>query len=344
MADPRHGPPPGVIVRSNGTFAFTPERPRSRDLDRLPLPAFDAFPVEAYDGMYRIRRNPALLLSSARGCPYQCIFCQNPGGTQYRYRSIDAVMDEIEHDLQRYPIRQIVFTDETFTINRKRTTALCEAMLSRGVPRRLRWVCETRVDAVTRDLLALLKEAGCEAISFGVEAGNQAVLDAIRKKSRKEEAVQAIRWCRELGIFTQSNFIIGHPDETRETISDTIRFALELGADSAGFSILVPFPGTEVMRMAERGEGGLRLLTRDWTKFGKQAGASLELEHLPRSVLERILLGAYLRFYLRPTRWLNAMRVAHLTAVPLFVGHILATHIRKLVGNGRTPDAIVSAG
>lgn len=333
----------GLAFRSGSEIRVGPERPLDRGLDSLPFPAFDLMPLPLYDGMYRIRRNPALSISTARGCPYRCIFCQNPGGTQYRYRSMESVMEEIDYDLRTYSIRQLVLTDETFTLNRKRTTRFCETMMERGFHRQVRWVCETRVDAVTRDLLQLLKDSGCEAISFGVEAGNQDVLDGIKKKTVKEEAIQAVRWCREVGIFTQTNFIIGHPYETQDTIKDTIQLALDLQGDSAGFSILVPFPGTEVARMAERGEGGLRLLTRDWAQFGKQIGAALELENVRRPALERLRLAAYLRFYLRPRQFPNAFRVAHMGAVPFFLSNVLVSQVKGLFNGGSSRPAVQTA-
>jgi anaerobic magnesium-protoporphyrin IX monomethyl ester cyclase len=215
-------------------------------------------------------------------------------------------------------------TDETFTLDRRRAVEFCEALLRRGLQRRMRWFCETRVDAVDQELLSLLRRAGCYSLFYGVESGNQETLDRSLKRVDKEEALTAVRWAREAGIFTHTNFIFGNPFETRETIHETIRFALEVDSDAAGFSIMVPYPGTEIRRMAREGYGGLRLLSDDFTRYGKVVGGALELADIPRKELERLQLFAYARFYLRPRKIGNLPRVGHLSAIPVVLAHAAA--------------------
>jgi anaerobic magnesium-protoporphyrin IX monomethyl ester cyclase len=308
---------PGVCARRGDEVVAGPPRPGLVDLDSLPLPAYDLFPVERYYGAYTFFRHRSLNLSTARGCPYRCIFCQNPGGIKYRKRSMEAVMEEIAYNFSHYGTPLLYVTDETFTLDRNRAVEFCEGMLKRGLERRVRWFCETRVDAVDQELIGLIKRAGCVAMFYGVESGNQETLDRSKKRITKEESIAAIRWAREAGIFTHTNYIFGNPFETRETIHESIRFALEVDSDAAGFSIMVPYPGTEILRMAREGYGGLRLLSEDWRDHTKVVGGALELENIPLHELEGLQLYAYARFYLRPRKIANLQRVAHRSAIPI---------------------------
>jgi len=318
-------------LRQGEEVVVGPPRPAALDLDALPLPAYDLFPLERYYGAYTRFRRRSLSLGTARGCPYRCIFCQNPGGTRYRKRALDAVMEEIEIDVSRHGAKLIYVTDETFTLDPGRTVAFCEGMLKRGFERRVSWFAETRVDAVTPELIRLLKRAGCCALFYGVESGNQETLDLSKKRIAKEEAIAAVRWAREAGIFTHTNYIFGNPFETEETILKTVRFAFEVDSDAAGFSIMVPYPGTEILRMARAGYGGLRLLSEDFRSYGKVVGGALELEGLPRHKMEALQLHAYARFYLRPRKLANLPRVGHLSAIPIVLAYSALGRIRRFV-------------
>jgi radical SAM superfamily enzyme YgiQ (UPF0313 family) len=249
---------------------------------------------------------------------------------KYRKRSIESVMEEVEIDVERFGAELLFITDETFTLDRKRVVAFCEALLQRGFERKVRWFCETRVDAVDRELLQLLRKAGCYSLFYGVESGNQETLDRSNKRIDKAEAIAAVRWAREAGIFTHTNYIFGNPFETRDTIQETIQFAVDVDSDAAGFSIMVPYPGTEILRMAREGHGGLKLLSSDWADYGKVVGAALELESLPRRALERLQLEAYARFYLRPHKIVNLPRVGHLSAIPLVLANATYKQLSSL--------------
>jgi anaerobic magnesium-protoporphyrin IX monomethyl ester cyclase len=327
---------PGVCVRQGDEVVAGPPRPATLDLDALPMPAYDLFPLDRYYGPYTLRRHRSLNLTTARGCPYRCIFCQNPGGIRYRKRSLDSVMEEIELYVSRYGTELLFITDETFTLDRSRVVAFCEGLLRRGLERRVQWSCETRVDAVDRELIMLLKRAGCFSLFYGIESGNQETLDLSKKRIATDEAIAAVRWAREAKIFTHTNYIFGNPFETRETILKTIRFAIEVDSDAAGFSIMVPYPGTEILRMAREGYGGLRLLSEDLSLYGKVLGGALELDGVPRHELERLQFYAYARFYLRPRKVGNLPRVGHLSAIPFGLAHTLLRQVRRLSG-GSTP-------
>lgn len=316
----------GLVFRDGEEIKKNPPRANLPDLELLDFPAYELFPIETgrylayYTKDRRIRELPIFL---SRGCPYDCAFCFRSMGRQYRIRSPESLVEEVERNLRLFNCQQLLFTDETFTINKKAVEAFCLAFRASGLHRRVRWICETRVDCVTRELLQLMKEANCCYISYGIESGNQKILDDQKKGLNLEQVREVVAETKKLGIGVQTNFILGHPGETWETAQDTISFAASLPSDSATFGIMVPFPGTEIWEMANRGEAGLRILTFDWRKYGTQIGAALELDTLPRPMLERLQTTAYVRYMLSRKQLKSAHSMANLKAlIPYFYNQL----------------------
>lgn len=321
----------GTAARINGGVRLNPPAPRPEDLDALPLPAFDLMPLHRYRGFYSLwsRRDRPLTFCSARGCPFHCIFCFKSTGDRIRMQSVDSMMNEMKRDVEQLGATQIVFTDEIFTYNKPRIKEFCERMQQTGYNKRVWWVCQDRVDLADAETLRLMKLAGCTTVSYGIESGSTEILKSIKKNVNLEQAIAAIRTTREAGIWADTNFIIGHPGETDATVRETINFALSLNPDSTSFAILCPFPGTKVADMAKAGQGGLRLLSEDWSTYGKQVGEALELENMPRARLEHYHRMAYRKFYLRRTKWLSLFRVVNMRAVPMYLWHSLVVRFKR---------------
>ncbi|MEW6200459.1 MAG: radical SAM protein [bacterium] len=317
----------GICYRRNDEIKLNPPRELIRNLDTLSFPAYHLMPMEKYRGYYTVFlfRNRGAMLATARGCPYQCVFCFKLSGSHYRPRSIDAVVEEIKRDINDFNINQFLITDEAFTLKRDRVRLFCEKLLQEGISKKIKWICESRVDHVDLEILKLMKKAGCQIIGFGIESGNQEILDKIKKNFKLETAVQAIRLTKQAAILTETNFILGHPFETRQTIKDTINFAVKLNAHLALFGILSPFPGTAVYEMAKKGTGGLKLLTDDYTKYGKHIGSSLELDNLSRKELEKYHRLAYMRFFLRPSKFLWLFLVIDIRMIFLMARNALVS-------------------
>ncbi len=321
----------GLAYRTgDGVTAHKPTV-RIQDLDGLPFPAFQYCPLEKYRGFYRAlgRRVRPLTICTTRGCPHRCNFCFKSVGSVFRKRSAGNVLEEIARDIHRFRATQLVFTDENFLLDRTHAMEVCEGILREGFHKKMEWICEARVDCVDPELLRKMAEAHCVVLSYGIEAGNQEILDKVSKAFTLQQARDAIRWTRQAGIYADTSFIIGHTYETRETIRDTIRFSIDLDPDSASFAILSPFPGTRVAEMARKGEGGLRLLTEDWTQYGKQIGAALELEDIPRADLEKYQRWAYIRFFMRPSKIRNFFKVVNLRSLPVYLLHTVRLALRS---------------
>ena len=323
----------GICYRENGVIREMPPMPYIEDIDSLAFPAFHLMPVHKYNGVFTFMmlKRRTLTLSTGRGCIYNCVFCNKTIGGKYRYRSTASVIEEAQRDIRDFLTQEFYITDESFLSNREHAWGFCEEYMRKGLHRRAKWVCFSRVDETDPDMLKLMKRAGCRLISYGIESGNEEVLEIIKKEISLEQAINTVRWTKEAGIIASTNFIIGLPGDTCETIRDTINFAFKADAQMASFQIMVPFPGTEAMSMARKSEGGLRLLTEDYTKYCKQVGGAHELETVSRSELERLQRNAWVRFYLRPSKFYYLLMYVDMKMLVLFGWHTVITKLKNLI-------------
>lgn len=252
---------PGLAYRLDGGVHQTPWRKPLQDLDALPDPARHHLPL----GRYRTLGMPVSLTTS-RGCPYACIFCvgRRMVGARVRYRHPERVVDEMEQ-LADLGFPQINLADDLFTANPRHCLAICDAILRRGLA--LRWSAFARVDTVSTRLLTRMREAGCHAVSFGMESGNAGILKRVRKNITLAQSEAAVAMCRQTGMEAHASFILGLPGETPETLAETLTFARRLRDQglSYGFHLLAPFPGTAVGDDPEA--FGLRILSRHWPAY-----------------------------------------------------------------------------
>jgi len=154
------------------------------------------------------------------------------------------------------------FEDDLLTLNHKHVSAICNEIIARGL--KFNWSAFSRVDTVNPEILRKMRGAGCTWVLYGVESGNQEILDTIKKKITLEKVRESVRMAYDAGISVQASFIVGLPGETKETLQQSLQFARGLGA-SYGFHVLSPFPGTEVRERAR--EYGIEILTNDWSKY-----------------------------------------------------------------------------
>ncbi|MBW2028226.1 MAG: cobalamin-dependent protein [Deltaproteobacteria bacterium] len=250
----------GLCWKNKAEIVVNEGQPFIQDLNQLPYPARDLIDLSVYSW-------PGAILAS-RGCPFKCVFCSAGAlsGGQYRYRSAENVFAEIEHMVRDLGVRDFLFVDDTFTANRKRATKICEMIIDS--PLDITFSCESRVNVVDPDFLALLKEAGCRLIQYGIESGSDEILKRIRKGITIRQVTDAVKWTHEQGIHIKGSFIIGHLWDTKETISRTFDFMRELQEEygvEAYPALNIPFPGTE--QYEKREELGLKILTDNWDEY-----------------------------------------------------------------------------
>lgn len=284
----------GIAYRKDGTVIVNPGREFATDLDAIPFPAWDLFSFP---------EGSAYPIYATRGCPFKCKFCQRVLGDRVRKRSVENVVKEIEWVLGTFGARGFYFADETFGADRAWTRELLHRMIERGIPSTTTWYAQTRADIIEEELLTLMKRAGCDGIAFGVESGSQEILRKTGKRLNLGDVRRAVALAKKLDIRTRSFFILGHPYETLQTIDETIRFAAELNTDFVSFAVMVPYPGTEIWRLARNGEAGYNYVSANWDDYRKHLATPLGFESIPPEKLKNLDKKAYLTFYIHNHRW-----------------------------------------
>jgi radical SAM superfamily enzyme YgiQ (UPF0313 family) len=223
-----------------------------KDPDKLPFPSYTPEELRAYKTIYPVQLSKRVVwghLIATRGCPHGCMFCSEVMrvsiGKKVRSRSAANVADEMAH-LTRQGVNVVSFNDDTFSANRHFVQSFCEELISRNS--QLAWIARVRVDELDYDMLVRMKRAGCIMLGIGVESGCQHIVEAMHKQRRPrawlDQCRQVFRWTRRLGIGTNAYYVIGNPNETREEIKQTIKFARELNSDSIQVHFYTPYPGS----------------------------------------------------------------------------------------------------
>lgn len=270
-----------------------PGHPVVEDLDSLPLPSRALLRNEIYTSPESGK--PLTVIHGNRGCPAHCIFCPAGvmSGFRVRYRSPESVIREIKSCVEDFGIREFLFHGDTFTMNKKWLIELCEGIVAEGLD--VHWGCNSRVDTMDDDRARAMKAAGCWVVAFGLETGNQEILDKLKKGATLAEAEEAIAVCKRNGLRTQGFYVIGLPWETEETLEETFQFARKLDTDFFDFNIAYPLPGTEFYELAV----AENLFERPVEETG-YANSAVRTYTLSSDRLSEWRRKALLRMFLRP--------------------------------------------
>jgi radical SAM superfamily enzyme YgiQ (UPF0313 family) len=285
-----------LSFKENGNIIHNSQGPVLDNLDSLPLPAYDLLPMSKYKpslGSYKLL--PAIGMVTSRGCPGKCTFCYGQYfGKKIRYHSAERIYAEIMHLKDIYGIREISFYDDTFTAVKPNLVKFCNMLINRDA--KLSWSCFSRTDLVNKDLLKLMKTAGCHQICYGVESGDENILKNIQKDVSLETAKEAIKLTKAAGIEARATFMIGNPEETVQTLEKTFKFAVEIDPDIALFNITTPFPGTEMFKWASN-NGYIK--TYNWADYDLSKPV-MEVPGIGAEEIARYYKLFNRRFYLRP--------------------------------------------
>jgi anaerobic magnesium-protoporphyrin IX monomethyl ester cyclase len=289
----------GLVWRNNlGEIVCNEPRPLIEDLDSLPLPAWDLLPgfPEAYPhSALETKRLPAASLITSRGCPYQCTFCDTAiFGCRLRQHSAQYTLNMIRHLKSAYGIRDVMFLDDNFILDRKKLFTVCDTIVAEQMD--LSWYCMGHPRTLTEDRLTKIREAGCWFIELGIESGCDRILQLIKKNATKAQIAEGVRKARDAGLKVKGNFIFGFPTETLETLRETTEFAIRIGLSYFQQNFLTIWPGCELAEDAEK-YGNVE---RDWQKLAHQR-VTFTPNGLTRTDLVEASKRAFRRFYLRPT-------------------------------------------
>ncbi|MBP7836005.1 MAG: radical SAM protein [Candidatus Omnitrophica bacterium] len=282
----------GLVYRQAQEVKMNPCGPLV-DLDSLPWPLREQLPMEKYCDTPGAIPLPSAQMTASRGCPFGCSFCLWPQvmyhGNQYRTRKLGDVVDEMEYLVKEMGFKSVYFDDDTFNIGKERMLEFCRLLIDRGL-NRIPWAIMARPDLMDEEMLTRMKEAGLAAIKYGVESSSQELLDKCGKNMDLQKAEKMILLTNDLGIKTHLTFTFGLPGETKQSIDQTIKFALKLKPYSVQFSITTPFPGTRYFN--ELDSQGL-IVNKNWNEYDGNFKSVIRLEHLSQETLEFSRSRAY---------------------------------------------------
>lgn len=324
---------PSIVYMNGSEVCTNASLPINKDLNHLPMPAWDLLPnfPEAYPAaVYDFPRLPVATIAASRGCPFHCKFCDTSTfGARVRAYSPERVFELIQHLQKNYGVRHILFVDDLFLASKPRTQRLCELIIESGT--KITWSCTARVDTVKPEILALMQKAGCWEISFGLESGSNEILKSMDKAADIARSEQAVKWTAEAGIRTKGLFILGYPGETEQTIQTTMDFIRRLPINIMNLTKFTPYPGSPIYRDLY----GTNIRDDHWQKMNGM-NFLWAPEGMTVDDLDRHYQDVLLSFYRRPKMmWyytkLTLRYPAHLARLTKFVGKYAIAKTRSFL-------------
>lgn len=293
----------GLIYRKDDEVVVNKPPEPIQNLDELPFPNLGLLDVKKYDSYYA-KSLPLTSLIASRGCPFNCTFCDAYAthGKIMRFRTPKSIVDEMEHNYNKYNIGQFMIKDSTFTVNKKWVREICSEIESRNL--KINWTCNTRVDMVEENLLRTMKKSGCHMVMFGIESGSQKVLDMMHKGITLEQIRNGVSLCKKVGLETAGYFMVGNVGETEEDAQKTVELSKELDLDMATFGVATAYPGTELWEWASENKAIDRLWYMGDVKVStsiREADGNLNLKDFCPESQARIVKKANKEFYFRPS-------------------------------------------
>ena len=272
----------GLWYRDNGTVVNNPKAPLIKDLDEgLPIAAWDLLPMEKYrahnwhcfDDIEN--RTPYAAIYTSLGCPYSCVFCciNAPFGKPgIRYRSPEIVVKEIGLLVKKYGVKNIKIIDELFVLNEKHYMTIVDLIIKKGYD--LNMWAYARVDSIKFVNLQKMKKAGISWLGLGIESASEVVRDGANKMMGRKNIREVVRRIQDAGIRVGANYIFGLPDDTLDTMQETLDFALELNSELANFYCAMAYPGSKLYEIAVNQDWQL---PKEWHGYSQHSYETLPL-------------------------------------------------------------------
>ena len=300
---------PGLMYRENGTVKKVKRAHATKNLDEYPMAAYHLLKMGDYKIGTLNGRLPFTSIMTFRGCPWKCIFCASDAldTTRILKRSIKSVVDEMQHIVEKYNVRHFMVLDDVLTLVRKRTVEFCNEIINRKL--NITFEGSTRANLLDEELVALMKKAGLSRLSFGLETVDEDMRKTMNKKVPLEAYTQSNALLNKYNVEALNSVMIGLPGETEENVWKTLNFlSKSKEVKQANFAIATPYPGTKFHEMAEKGEGGMKLLSNNFTEYKRYGQAVTKVNNLGPDDLVRLQNEGFVSIYSKYWRWLPVLK------------------------------------
>ena len=295
---------PGLIYRENGEIKKNKRSHTAKDLDVYPMAAYHLLKMGDYKIGTLNGRLPFTSIMTFRGCPWKCIFCASDQleTTRILKRSIKSIVDEIQHIVETYNIKHFMVLDDVLTLVRKRTVEFCDEILNRKL--NITFEGSTRANLLDEELVALMKKAGLIRLSFGLETVDEDMRKTMNKKVPLEAYTKSNALLNKYNIEALNSVMIGLPGETEKNVWKTLNYLSKAKeVKQANFAIATPYPGTKFHDMAVNGEGGMQLLSDNFTEYRRYGKAVTKVNNLGPDDLIRLQNEGFVSIYSKYWRW-----------------------------------------
>ncbi|MFC1828899.1 B12-binding domain-containing radical SAM protein [Thermodesulfobacteriota bacterium] len=320
----------GLWYKKGGQAISNPRPTVMKDLDKLPMPAWDLLPMQKYRAHnwhcfdHIDDRQPYAVLYTSLGCPFNCTFCcinSLFGKRTIRYRSLDKVIEELDVLVSTYGIKNVKIIDEMFALDEKRVVSLCDLIDERGYD--LNMWAYARVNTVTEKMLSRMKAAGINWVAYGFESGSERVIRNVTKGYRMEHVEKVVQMTYDLDMHICANFIFGLPEDDLDSMNETLKLMLDINAEWANIYCAMAYPGSKLYEMALENEWPL---PETWQGYSQYAYESLPLptHHISGGQVLSFRDYAFETYYHNP-RYLNMMNKKF--------GPETVSHIQKMAKN-----------
>lgn len=302
----------GISYRKDDAILHNPDAEYIQNLDSIPYASeFIRRYLNPKDYFFAAAHYPSIQIFTGRGCPSRCNFCVYPQtmhGHQYRLRTPENVVGEFEYIANNFPdVKEVVIEDDTFTANKNRVMDICNLLIEKKLNKRLKWLCNARVNLDLETML-MMKKAGCRLIIPGIESGNQQILNNIKKGTTLAQIEAYVKNAKKAGLLIHACYMVGNKGETKETMRNTLKLALRLNTDTAQFFPLIPYPGTEAYEWAIKNH----YIKKGYDHYCKKDGTHNCVLDFPELTSEEMVCfcdDARRRYYMRPQYILHRLWV-----------------------------------
>lgn len=302
----------GLSYKQGEEIIDNPDADYIFDLDKIPFGSkFIKERLNVRDYVFPAASYPAIQIFTGRGCPARCNFCVYPQvmhGHVYRKRSIENVIEELKYVAKEFPeVKEIVFEDDTFTIEKKRLLEFSKAMIENKLHKRFKWLCNARV-GLDQETMSAMKKAGCRLIIPGIESYNQDILNNIKKGTTVEGIENYIKAAKKAHLLVHACYMVGNQGETKESMERTLEAAMRFKTDTAQFFPLIPYPGTEAYDWALK-NGYIKAGYDHYCAEDGTLNCVLDEPGLSSGEMVAFCAKARKKYYLRPWYILHRIKV-----------------------------------